>query len=370
MTGSIVSKSRIPIFIVLFSISIGTATPAPAADNSAEKLAKATDSLNKGKAKAAAAIARSVIADNPNNAQAHTTLGAALASMVDDDNYDAAIEEEKTALKLDPNSYWARKFLGKIYTNLHKTDEAITVLTEACSVNPCSYAARRDLAIAQTTAGKNDEAMKSFRAAIQINPAKMDSHLKLSALLVKTDNYKEAIAEARKAVKLDVSNPETHLALANAILASGDKIASIEEYENAMQANESKSYRNALTQAAALSGLGWAFSVPNAGKKELSQAVSYQQQAIKMFPGYGPAYVRLAELLGRQGKIKSAEAMYKNSVRLSQEDAGVSTAYAKFLIKNGRSEEARNLLKKVLEKTPNCKQASDALAELNSEKAS
>lgn len=345
-------------------------SPVQAEADAAKQLGKATELLNNGKASAAASIAKTVITAHPENAAAHTILGAALASLSNNNEYDAAIAEEETALKLDPKSYWAHKFLGQIYTNMHKTQDAITMLEQACSLNPQSYAARRDLAVAQMTAGKNDEAIKSFRSATQINPSKIDAHIKLSALFVKVDNYKEAISEARKAVKLDVNNPDAHLMLGNALLASGDKIAAIEPYENAIQANEPRSYRLALTQANALSGLGWAFSVPNAGKKELAEAVSYQRQAIKICPAFGPAYVRLAELLGRQGKTKAAEEVYKSSVKLSQEDAGVSTAYAKFLAKIGRTDEARSVLKKVLEKKPDYKQASEALAELENAKAS
>lgn len=358
-------------FLISVCAMILFASPSvEASEDFDKKLSKASDLLNNGKAKSAASIAKAIIASDPNIAQAHTILGAALASEVNNNEYDAAIAEEQLALKLDPKSYWARKFLGHIYTNMHKSQEAISMLEEAAAINPSSYSARRDLGIAQMTAGKNEDAVKSFRKAIQINGTKVDPHVKLSALLIKMDNSKEAIVEARKAIKLDVSNPETHLALANAILASGDKIGSLDSYEEALQTNWSKSYRNPLTAASAMSGIGWAYSGANAGKKELAEAVSYQHKAIKIFPGFGPAYVRLAELLGRQGKINDADNVYKSSIKMSQDDPSVSTAYAKFLVKTGRSGEARVLLKKVLEKAPDFKQASEILAELGSEKAS
>jgi Tfp pilus assembly protein PilF len=217
---------------------------------------------------------------------------------------------------------------------------------------------------------KYDDAVKAFKKAIALNPERPDAHIKLSAVYVRMEKYKEAVAEGKKAVKCDVVSPETHLALANALLASGDKLAAIEPYETAIQNNFEKRFRNPLVAATALSGLGWAFAVKDAGEKELAEAVNDQRQAIHIFPQFGPAYVRLAELLLRQGKEKQADDVYKLSVKLSNDDAGVSTAYAKFLLKLGRRDEARSVLKNVLEKTPSYKQASDALAELDNERAS
>ncbi len=367
----LIAQNAVSIFLVsLFTLTLQAIPSSQARDDLNEKIAKANELLDNGKAKSAAGILQRIIASNPDNAQAHMILGAALAAQVDHDEYDAAIAEEQTTLKLDPKSYGARKILGQIYTNLHKTQDAINMLEEACALNASSYATRRNLGIAQMTAGKNDDAIQSFKKAIQINPEKTDAHVKLSTLFIRKDNYKDAIAEARKAVKTDVSNPESHLALGNALLASGDKLGSIEPYEAALQANLVKRYRNPLTHANALSGLGWAFSVKNAGKKEFDEAVLDQRQAIKIFPAYGPAYVRLAELFWQQGKIKDADAIYKATVKLSQEDAGVSTAYAKYMAKTGRKDEARIILKEVLQKTPDCKQAREALSELDNERAS
>ncbi len=368
MKQSFSSYSIFAYSTVLISLLQFSAVPAYA--EFSQKLSKATELLNNGRPKSAVGILKSVVASQPDNAQAHMILGAALASLVDNDDYDAAIQEEQLALKLDPDSYGARRILGQIYTNQKKTEEAVTILREASAINPESYAAHRNLGIALTSAGKTDEAILALKKAAQLKPDRSEAHVKLSALELKREHYKEAITEAKKAIKLDVSNPEAHLALANALLASGEKIASIEYYEEALQANWSKRYRNPLTAANAYSGLGWAFSINKADKKKIDEAISYQRQAIKIFPPFGPAYVRLAELLGLEGKLKEADSIYQSSIKLSQEDAGVSVAYAKFLAKTGRQDQARLVLKKVLDKTPDCKQASDTLADLDNEIAS
>lgn len=340
--------------------------PAANAHDITQQLARTEELINNGRPKAAAAALRNLTASHPDNAAAHMQLGAALASLADDNNYDAAIAEEQTALKLDPKSYGARKILGQIYANLKKTDESVKILEEACALNPTSYGAYKDLGKAQMAAGKTEDAIKSFKKAISNNPEKIDAHVKLSGLLSKTERHKEAIAEARAAVKLDLSFPESHLALANALLASGDKAAAVEHYETAMDKNMVKKYRNPLTAASAMSGLGWAFSGTESGEKGLQEAVSYQRKAIKIFPAFGPSHIRLAELLAKQGKDKEAEAIYKTCMRASADDPSVAAVYARFLARTNRKDEARSILKKALETSPDNKKAKEALTEIDS----
>jgi tetratricopeptide (TPR) repeat protein len=355
---------------ISFSLLLACAPPSRAADDPVQKLARADELLNKGKARAAAALLRELIRSNPDNAQAHMELGAALATLVDNDNYDAAIVEEQHALKLDPKSYGARKILGHIYANLKKSQEAITMLKEACEIKPESYGAQRDLGTAYLAAGKIDEAINAFKKATELNPKKAEAHLKLSILLSRKGNFPDAIAEASEAVQLAGRDPETHLALANIKLESGNKAGAIESFKSAIQANGFDAFgcRNPLTAASALSGLGWAIAASAAGKKELEEGILDQRKAIKAFPHFLPAHVRLAELLSRKGDNKEAEAVYKTGLKLSRNDAEVSTSYARFLDGIGRTEEASSILKKVLEKSPDFKQASDALSALDHHK--
>jgi tetratricopeptide (TPR) repeat protein len=355
---------------ISFSLLLSCAQAVCATDDLSQKLTRADELLNKGKARAAAAILRELIRSHPENAQAHMELGAALASLVDNDNYDMAIAEEQQALKLDAKSYGARKILGHIYANLNKSEESITILKEACQISPTSYGAQRDLGIAYLAAGNIDEAINAFKKAIELKPKKMEAHLKLSILLSKKGNFRDAIAEASEAVQLAGGNAETHLTLANIMLESGDKAGAIDSFKNAIQANGFDAFgcRNPIIAADAFSGLGWAIATRDTGKKDLEESILDQRKAIKAFPPFLPAYVRLAELLSRKDKNKEAEAVFKTGLKLSSNDPGISTSYAKFLDRIGRKDDARSILKKVLEKSPDFKPASDAQAVLEQSK--
>lgn len=349
---------------ILLLLFLFAAQNSNAEDALNKSLAKADDLLNKGKARQASILLREIIQSHPDSATAHMELGAALASMAENDKYDEAIAEEEQAIKLDAKSYGARKILGHIYANQKKYTESIKMLEEACALNPSSYTSRKDLGIAQMSAGKNAEALTSFEAACKLRPEKVEPHIKMSNIYLRDDRYKDAVAQGRAAVKLDISNPETHLALGNALLAAGDKAAAVEPFEKAMETNMVKAYRNPITQASALSGLGWAYSGAGASAQNINEAIANQQKALKIFPGFGPAHVRLAELLAVQGKNKEADTIYQNALKYSGDDPSVASAYAKFLNKTGHQAEAKALLNKVLEKSPDSKSAKTALDEI------
>ncbi len=347
--------------------------PANALEDSQQKLARAKNMIDKGKAKPAATLLREIIRSNPNNAEAHMQLGAALAALADDDNYDKAIAEEELAIKLDPKSYHAHRILGMIYANQRKTEQSISSLKEACRLNPSSFASFRDLSKAYISAGKNDEAIAALKKAIEIKPDNLDVQLKLSMLIAKKGNYPEAIEVAQRAAKLGGENKaEPHLVLANLKLESGDSEGAIPEFKTAIAANgyDSLGCKNPLTMASSLSGLGWAIASDESAKdkdvskEKLQEAYLYQKKAIKAYPSYLTAYIRSADLLGRQGKSKEADNMYQNLIKGTDYNAVVATSYASFLKNAERKEEAKTVLKKALEKAPENKEAAEALAAL------
>ena len=347
--------------------------PAPsfADDSESVKLKKAEELLTKGKIKPATVLLREIIRSNPNSAEAHAHLGAALAADAEKDNYDPAIAEEQLALKLDPKSFAAKKTLGKIYANQRKFAESIAVLKEACALKPDSFGAQRDLGTAYLASGNNDEAISSFKQALKIRPSSVEAHVKLAVLLSKKPEYKEAIAEAREAVKLAENQAETHLTLANIMLESGDTKGSIEPFKEAIAKNgyDSLGCLNPLTAASAFSGLGWAISSDKAATKEqMLEGVKNQKKAIKAYPNFLPAYIRQGDLLARLQRNKEAEAVYATGLNMSHGNDSIAIPFAKFLDYTGRNAEACTMLKKVLEKYPDNKKIAETLSELEKHK--
>ena len=346
-------------------ISLVIQTSHAAEDQDAAKLAKASKLIDSRKPKPAALLLRQIIRSNPNNAEAHMQLGAALAALAENEKYDEAISEEQLAIKLDPSSSGAHRMLGMIYSNQKKLDESIVELTEACKLKPSSFAAQRDLSTAYAAAGKIDDAILTLKKAVELKPDNFSVHMKLASLYVKKDNLIDAVAEANKAIEFGGKRAEPHLLLANIKLDSGDSASSIEPFKSAIAANgyDSLGCLNPLTAASAFSGLGWALaSSKDATKETRQEALLYQKKAIKAYPGFLNAHIRQAELLSMQNRPKDAELAYQNLFKASAQRPTVGIAYAKFLKNAGRTNEARDILKKAIETHPDDKSAAEALA--------
>ncbi len=92
----------------------------PAA-NEALKKGDAFD--EKGKPKEAMVQYREAIRLDPDCAKAHSRLGGCLAKY--DHEYDTAILEEQTSIKLEPKYYLPHVILGEVYANLGKNEDSI-----------------------------------------------------------------------------------------------------------------------------------------------------------------------------------------------------------------------------------------------------
>lgn len=361
------------VSVCLLSVSIILGLSAEGSTAEQTQLSKADDLLNKGKPKAAATILRQLLKADQKNAEAHMELGAALAAQVEDNKYEEAMAEEETALKLDPKSYGARRILGHIYSNLKKHDEAIKLLKEAQELKPDSYSVSKDLAIAYVAAGKNDDAIVALRKAIVLKPNSLEAHLRLSSLLQKKEQVPEAIKVAQKAVEINPKKADPHLQLANLFLASKNYDAAIESYKEAIAANgyDELGCLNPLTAANAFSGLGWAQAKKDSkDQKNLELAIKNEKKAIKFYPTYGNSYMRLAKIYAMAGQAKHADEAFKISMRGSNEDKDIATDYAAFLVDQKRNEEARAILKKVLDKNPDFAPAKEVLSRIETEKRS
>lgn len=342
-------------------------TFAYALDYDNKKLDQAKRLIDSGKPASARPILKEVIRHYPGNADAHMQLGAVLAALCEDNKYAEAIAEEQKALQLDPQSSGARRILGMIYANQRKYDEAIALLEESCRLSSSSFAAQRDLGSAYLAAGKVENAVLAWKKALAVKPESITVRMRLATLFLTQKKYPDGITEALEAVKQNNSKAETHLLLANIKLQSGDAEGSVESFRTAIELNGVDSFgsKNPLTAADASSGLGWAlFHSHEENAASIAEAISYQRKAIKAFPQFLPAHIRLAELLAKQNKEKEAGVLYQQLFVATQSNPAVGLPYASFLANSKRNEEARTVLKRVLQKWPDNKEASNALAAL------
>jgi Flp pilus assembly protein TadD len=85
-------------------------------------------------------------------------------------NYDAAVEELKAVLEMDPECASAHREMGLVLGFTGFFDESIDELRKSVQLDPTLLDARNDLALTYAMLGMVDEAKSEFQAVLELDP--------------------------------------------------------------------------------------------------------------------------------------------------------------------------------------------------------
>jgi len=125
------------------------------------------------------AVMRHRLDKNPNDAVAHTNLGAILLSRLDPQ---AAVTELRAAVRLEPNQPEVHNMLGLGLATLNRNADAIPQFETALRARPDYASARFNLATALAKLGRIDEAVANLRQILAANPNDAYAKQRLSEL--------------------------------------------------------------------------------------------------------------------------------------------------------------------------------------------
>src|ERR1017187_272462 len=164
-------------------------------------------------------LAQKALALDPNLADAHLSLGIALASAFD---WNGCEQEIKRALELNPKLALAYDQLAWLQSMFGRFEEAIRTEQKAIELDPLSLMFNSDLGWRLYAARRYDEAIAQYRKTLELDPNFADAHFGLGWCFVYKGDTAGAIAEFQKAKTLD-SLPYFDGALAYAYARAGDR---------------------------------------------------------------------------------------------------------------------------------------------------
>lgn len=171
--------------------------------------------FNSGRAGEAEREARRALRIDAGTSAAHTLLGIILASRGGADA--EAAESLSQAAALDPTSFDAHFYLGRVQYALRDYQAAAKALRTAITLNARHAEARFFLGTTLESAGESEAALVEYQELVKIDPQSAIGQVGLGASLVKQGKIDEAIAALGRAITLNPKIFEAHWALGRAL---------------------------------------------------------------------------------------------------------------------------------------------------------
>src|SRR5262249_3569368 len=193
------------------SESLWTRALAVTPDNETVREHLADAYLDKGRIDDAIAQARLAVAAQPESADAHGVLGAALGRTR---HLDEALAHLHTALELNPQLARAHFNLGNVLLQLGEIDQALENYEMELRLQPNFPEGHNNLANALFRKGNLDAAFLHLETALRLNPNYPEAHNNLGIALSQKGQMREAIAEWNKTLATQPDNLEAQCNLA------------------------------------------------------------------------------------------------------------------------------------------------------------
>ena len=165
----------------------------------------------------ARAAAERAIALDESLADAHVSLGAALA----EDEGAITHRELQRAIALNPNLAQAHNVYGLIFVGEGRFAEALAQIDRARALDPLSLSISTNRGNILYRARRYDEAAAQYRKALEMEPNFVRARYGLGMVLGQQRRYDEAIAELQKAVELSKGGSVPLSALGYVYAAAG-----------------------------------------------------------------------------------------------------------------------------------------------------
>jgi TolB-like protein/Flp pilus assembly protein TadD len=196
-------------------------------------------------------LAQKALAFDPNLADAHLSLGLALAASFD---WKEGEKEIKRAVEINPNLAMAYDQYAWVLTVFGRFDEALAKERKALELDPLSPLMNGNLGVWLYGARRYDEATAQLRRTFEFDPNSALAHFFLGWCSLGKGNAADATAEFEKAKTLD-DLPMYEGALGYAYAISGDR-AKAEQVLDRLEDASKQRYVSAGSRAYVYLGLG------------------------------------------------------------------------------------------------------------------
>lgn len=253
--------------------------------------------------------------------------------------HDKALGVLDEAIKARPREPEAFVMKGQIFLSQKKGKEALRTFTDMESVAPEQGQALKVAALVQMkdTARALDEA----RRAVTLKPNSAFGHTLVATVYASQGDLSKATQEVKNGLRAEPDNIRAVMQLGEYLARSGNTAGAMAEFE--------KIHRSKPDYAPALFSQG--MLLESSGKK--AEAAAKYRQVLEKAETYVPALNNLAFLYADGfGPRKEALRLAMTALRQEPNNAAIADTYGYALLMNGRKDDARKVLEKVVEMLP------------------
>lgn len=302
-------------------------------------------------------------------------------------NIEAAIQEYRETLALDPEFYPASGNLGLLHQQKGASEEAAVELSqglkagdpryhgglarilaqkelhqlavfhynEALAAFPEDASLHGDLAVSYQALGQQQKAEDEYRKALAIQPGNARARLGLGALLLARGETDKGVNELKQAAIADPKNKEVHRLLSEGYAKKGDQKSA--DYER-MLAGITPSEKNVPRVD------HMALAEQHKAAKDLDMAISEYRLRLAEEPNDAVAQQRLGDALVAVGREDEAMNYYRDAIRNKAETPQLHLNLAGIYERKALLDEAVVEYRQVLASTPDNVQARQRLADI------
>jgi Flp pilus assembly protein TadD len=251
---------------------------------------------------------RSTIVRNPGAWMAYHNL-AAIEVRGSAADLQAAVAHATEAIRLNPEDPDAHNTLGIALQRQGRLEDAATSYAAAIRLRPGKATAHNNLGTVRQAQGRLDEAVAQYAEALRLEPRYGEAHRNLGLVLEDLGRIDEAVAHLREAARLEPGSATAHDALGTALLRQRRPDEAVVEYRAAIAADRG--------YAEAQNNLG--FALESLGR--LDEALAAYRESIRLEPdarrtrdNLGRALYDRANRLHTGNRLEEAVAQYREAL--------------------------------------------------------
>ncbi|MDY6862637.1 MAG: tetratricopeptide repeat protein [Thermodesulfobacteriota bacterium] len=275
---------------------------------------------------------------NPYSPRTHYNLGNAYNDLGE---YDKAIEQFMTTVKIYPVFYEAFNNLGVVYYKKGDYQNSIYYFNKGLEINPNFPKAHNNIANIYSINGEFNKAIIEYKEAISLDPYFAEAHYNLGNVYIELKRYKEAISELKTAINLEPGFPASYYNLANVYKVTDEKDLAIANYKEAVSLNPYfiEAYFN--------------MGVIYKGEKNYDLAAYNFKKCLEIKPGFVDAHFNLGNIYIEQKKYDTAILELDKAITEKKDYAEIHNNLGEIFKEKGDLKRAVSECKKAIALHPN-----------------